>query len=61
MDEKFITKPILRKSERMIGELRSAYSAEKGVNVNQAETISLAIENEHRRLFGERRNNEKTV
>jgi hypothetical protein len=50
MDEKFITKPILRRSEEQLAELRQAYSEKLGVGVSQAEAISLAIEHEHARV-----------
>ena len=50
MDEKFVTKPILRRSEERLAELRKAYSDKMGVSVSQAETISLAIEHEHSRV-----------
>lgn len=49
MDEKFITKPILRNTEPMIKPLMSAYSEKLGVSVNQAEAISIAIKNEYKR------------
>lgn len=50
MNERFITKTILRKSEPLIEDLRKAYSEKLGVSVGQAETISKAIESEHRRV-----------
>lgn len=49
MDEKFVTKPILRETEPLIKHLMKAYSDKLGVSVNQAEAISLAIKNEHKR------------
>lgn len=49
MNDKFITKPILRETEPMIGPLRKAYSDKLGVSVSQGETISLAIKNEYKR------------
>ena len=49
MDNKFITKPILRETEPMIDPLRKAYSEKLGVSVKQGEAISLAIKNEFKR------------
>lgn len=49
MDQKFITKPILRETEPMIDHLRKAYSQKLGVSVKQGEAISLAIKNEYKR------------
>ena len=49
MDNKFITKPILRETEPMIDPLRKAYSEKLGVSVKQGEAISLAIKNEYTR------------
>ena len=49
MDNKFITKPILRETEPMIDPLRKAYSEKLGVSVKQGEAISLAIKNEYKR------------
>lgn len=50
MDRKFITKPILRRSEAQLAALRKAYSAKMGVTISQAETISLAVEKEYSRV-----------
>lgn len=49
MNEKFITKPILRETEPLIDPLRRAYSDKLGVSVKQGEAISLAIKNEYKR------------
>lgn len=49
MDNKFITKPILRETEPMIDPLRKAYSEKLGVSVKQGEAISIAIKNEFKR------------
>lgn len=49
MNNKFITKPILREIEPMIAPLRKAYSKKFGVSVKQGEAISLAIKNEYKR------------
>ena len=49
MNEKFITKPILRETEPMIDQLRKVYSDKLGVSVKQGEAISLAIKNEFKR------------
>ena len=49
MDEKFVTKPILRNTEPLIKPLMKAYSEKLGISVKQAEAISLAIKNEHKR------------
>lgn len=49
MDNKFITKPILRETEPLIDPLRKAYSEKLGVSVKQGEAISLAIKNEYKR------------
>ena len=50
MNDKFITKPILRETVPMIDPLRKAYSEQLGVSVKQGEAISLAIKNEYKRL-----------
>lgn len=50
MDKRFITKPILRETESMIGPLKKAYSEMLGVSVNQGEAISIAIKNEYNRV-----------
>lgn len=49
MNEKFITKPILRETAPLIKPLCKAYSEKLGVTVNQSEGISLAIKNEFKR------------
>lgn len=49
MNERFITKPILRETEPMIDPLRKAYSEKLGVSVKQGEAISIAIKNEYKR------------
>lgn len=50
MDKKFITKPILRDTVPLIGQLQKAYSDKIGVSVKQGEAISLAIKNEYKRV-----------
>jgi hypothetical protein len=50
MDKRFITKPILRETEPMIGPLKKAYSEMLGVSVKQGEAISIAIKNEYNRV-----------
>ena len=54
MNDKFITKPILRETVPMIDPLRKAYSEQLGVSVKQGEAISLAIKNEYKRLVNNR-------
>lgn len=49
MDDKFVTKPILRNAEPMIKPLMKAYSEKLGVSVKQGEAISIAIKNEYKR------------
>ena len=49
MNDKFITKPILRETEPMIDQLKKVYSEKLGVSVKQGEAISLAIKNEYKR------------
>lgn len=50
MNDKFITKPILRDSVQYIGPLCKAYSGKLGVSVKQGEAISMAIKNEYKRI-----------
>lgn len=50
MNDKFITKPILRESAQYIGPLCKAYSGKLGVSVKQGEAISMAIKNEYKRI-----------
>lgn len=50
MDKRFITKPILRDTEPLIGPLKKEYSKILGISVNQGEAISMAIKNEYNRL-----------
>lgn len=49
MNDKFITKPILREADPFIRPLCKAYSEKLGVSVKQGEAISIAIKNEFRR------------
>lgn len=49
MNDRFITKPILRETEPLINPLRKAYSDKLGVDVKQGEAISMAIKNEYKR------------
>jgi hypothetical protein len=49
MNDRFVTKSVLRETEPLIDPLRKAYSEKLGVTVRQGEAISIAIKNEYKR------------